>query len=466
MGVSGPDKPPDPTGPTGPTVKATPADPAESKREVIGEVPVVGARSRRSGLDLSLDSDASPTQPAHWGWKVAVTVSLLAGALTALVFPMVSGWLFGVGMTTMFGGEILSRTDGLDLQVFEVGYYVSLWLNVGLVGWSAVRRFTRKEHPWRPLFWGTLIQTVVFGVFATLDAQGHMDAPDGLTTTATLGVIWLWTYVLPLFMLAVLWRLAVVLWRVGASSSADARRVVAGSSLAVLGATFLIGLPSMPGETLTIDDNVRAQIFRAPPGDAGGERKVYLGVARQISSTQEDEREARRSASNPFNQCMETLGLSEGGVSPVEMAVRNLASQLRLADAQDLAYSTLLDVCLQHSKAAILSLREYFWKALHNARGRFCKKASRRVTWSNETIDLEFCQTLPSSPESRTFWRALEALSTKERQAIQMAFYEGRDHGEIAEALGISVESSRALRSNAMRKLRRELGIEERESRQ
>lgn len=161
---------------------------AEPNKEVTGEV---RASSEPEPAEV-VAADKQKATASLW-LKLVVALLLLVSGLVALVFPLATGWAFGYGFVTTFGGEILSRTNGLDPGVFEVGYWFSLWLNLALVGWSVVRAFKRREHPWRPLFWATLVQATLFGVFATLDAQGHVDAPDGLTTAATLGLAWLWT---------------------------------------------------------------------------------------------------------------------------------------------------------------------------------------------------------------------------------------------------------------------------------
>lgn len=421
----------------------------ESTKEVTKDVPVVP----ESGEPVL------PSRSPFW-LKVSAALFLVFGGLTVLLAPMGLGWVFGVGMLTTFGGEALSRTGGLEPHVFEVSYWMSLWLNVAVVGWSVVRRFRGKVHPWRPLFWAMIVQVVVAGVFVTLDAQGVIDMPDVLTTTAMLGVAWLWTYALPLVLLFLVFRVVWVLWRLSAKSDAAARRVIAGCAMVMLATIFLLGTPAIPGVRLEIDQSRRLEVWRGPPGDSRTEHKVYVKASVVVTSHEEEERTANAEDKTQFSRCMRALGeSSDQRSSTIAEAVQKLASRLRIADAQDLVYATLLKVCIRQTKQAVLELKDYFWAALRNARSTFCRVSTRQVTMSpHELPEVEACPSFMQSADVSSLMRAMRHLPEKKQRVLYLQFYEGRSHREIGEILGIGEGAARQLSSRAIGDLREALG--------
>lgn len=432
-------------------------DTVSSRSELLTPEEQGGARPSAVVVKVDGPGSAAPTEAGVW-LKVGVALAIVVAALNAL-FPLATGWLFGVGVATTFGGEVLSRTNGLDPGPFEVGYWFSLWFNVAVIGWSVARLFTKAVHPWRPLFWAALLQAVVFGVWGTLDAQGVLEAPDGMTTAAGLGVVWLWIYVLPLVLLVLLVKLGLALWGLAAKSPANARRVIAGSTMTVLMTTFLIGIPSMPGVSLHHDEGRSFGLWRAPPGDSEGERAVYIKAAAALTSWEEDEKVAAKEDRQEFTKCMKALGTSDDfHRSVVERAVHDLATRTRLADAQDLVYGTLLNVCLRYAERRLDNLFDYFWKSLKNAHSTHCRRSARTVQMANEDLPvLEECRAFSSYETEASLLRAARRLPEKKQKVLHMQFYEGRSHREIGELVGTSEEGARQLSSRAIRDLREAL---------
>jgi RNA polymerase sigma factor (sigma-70 family) len=257
-------------------------------------------------------------------------------------------------------------------------------------------------------------------------------------------------------MLAVLWHLAVVLWRFGASSSANARRVVAGSSLAVLGASLMLGLPSIPGEYLIVDDSIRGGPFRGPPGDASGERKVYLGVARSITSPSEQEREARALDKEAFTRCMKALAEpSSAGVSEVERMVQRLSRSVQFADAKDLAFASLMRVCQRHASEAIRDLGQYFRRAVKNAMNSLCGRTAREQLFPAEDVPVyEACRQASASEDAIAVRRAMARLSSEDQLVLRMRHIEGLNYGEVAERLFVPEATARQRGHRAEKRLK------------
>jgi DNA-directed RNA polymerase specialized sigma24 family protein len=394
--------------------------------------------------------------------KIGAAISIALLALTTLSLSMATGWLFGVSVSTLYGGEVLSLTNGLEPEVFEPSYWLSLAFTSIAGIWSLIRRLRKVEHAWRPIYWYAVTCATTFGVFATIDAQDLTDVPDGLTTTATLGVAWLWTYVLPIVLLVLLIKGSLMLARAANKSASAAKRVVSGCSLSVLAALYLVGTSAMPGLGIEVENRFETlDFFRGPPGYSQTDREVYVKASTMLTSRKAREHEARRFDQSDIGKCFSMLFERDGSKrSQVEWGISSLSRSLRLADAEDLAFNAMLKVCRKYSsekvgngEKGLEDLTKLFRTAIRNAKKTLCKRADREEIVANDELPQdEVCDRFSSTVDGINLRRVMDELSDEDRYLLNQRIL-GRDSREVAELLGINEAAARQRLSRLLGRL-------------
>ena len=120
-------------------------------------------------------------------------------------------------------------------------------------------------------------------------------------------------------------------------------------------------------------------------------------------------------------------------------------------DAEDICHSVFLTLVEKNITLFPGSEKAWLLKCTANA----CKNHLRSF-WRKRIVPLEVA-VITSTDMDRDLWYAIGKLPPKYRAVIHLYYFEGYDHGQIAEILDISVSAVQTRASRARDMLRKEL---------
>lgn len=135
----------------------------------------------------------------------------------------------------------------------------------------------------------------------------------------------------------------------------------------------------------------------------------------------------------------------------------------RSEDAEDAVQEVFLGlVRSRHKLQEVRDLTAYLFAALRRAAGRVAIQRAREPTPSDEAarqVEAGVAAEAASNPWSERLERALRALPSEQREVIVMKIDAELTFAQIADVLGISVNTAASRYRYAMEKLRGSLGV-------
>ena len=133
--------------------------------------------------------------------------------------------------------------------------------------------------------------------------------------------------------------------------------------------------------------------------------------------------------------------------------------------AEDIAEEAFIKLWERHSgfeNAA--NLKSFLYTIVRNASIDWLRQQKRRLAHSKEIIYLAeekesfILQQITEAETYREVVAALKILPPKCRQIFRMIYFEGKDYGQIASELNLSINTIRVQKARALALLRRQLG--------
>lgn len=160
----------------------------------------------------------------------------------------------------------------------------------------------------------------------------------------------------------------------------------------------------------------------------------------------------------PLANCVDALSKPKEG-SYLGQGVRYLVShRMGNGDAEDLAWETVLRVCLRHASTPVSDLRTYYFGALQNRRISHFRSPRSRWCEMRREVSYSYDTELGLADTALDVEKAFCTLPETERRVVK-ARIAGEDDEEIASSLGSNPAAVRQAASRGFRKLRAAAGV-------
>lgn len=413
--------------------------------------------------------------------KALLWLSLLIGTIVVGGACAMAAWGVGVEGAGVLGMKWY-RGRGPTLYSFNSGFNIATALGaVGLLvaaggeilSRSAVPRWpTRVVFAWFSWYFLAGIGGILLRRYQEIDL-GMIEASGVLLSVQTAVVA------LPVYLLWQTQRVARWLWRAAKQRSMLAG-VLIGASWALSGGVALAlhladGAPTQTADVTTgrgaffrlialaedrpdlaTADLVRAWLSTGQVSD--GKRLSHQGSTAGTPALPMPDSVAGSLGENRLANCVETLAHPRES-SYLTQGIRYLQSQsLGNGDAQDLAWETVLRVCMRHADNPISDLRSYYFRSLTNR--KISNHRSPKSRWCLQEVPIYIYNDteLGLADLQRDVETAFCALPPTERTVIELRIG-GESDAAIAARLGSSPTAVRQAASRGFRKLRDSLGL-------
>ena len=415
------------------------------------------------------------------GGVAALWCSLVIGAVICGGATALAAWVVALEAVGRVGAAWCASRDPTQ-YTFDWGFQIAIWMGgIGLLVAVGGELGDRKSFPRWPSVVGSAWLTwfLLAGVGGTWLRRrqeidlGMVEASGYLLMVQTAAVA------VPLYVFWQAQRVCRWLWR-QARQRAMLAGVAIGASLVASGGVALVAQDSASATTSADQETTAASAFLRLAAIVEGQPALtpaevarrWLDVVPSRTAPRElpgpstlggpllprADATVGPLAENRLANCVEALAKPKDSGS-LSAGVRYLLSQqLGSGDAEDLAWETVLRVCMRHASNPISDLRSYYFKALSN--GKISHHRSPRSRWclGEVPILLYYDTELGLADLEREVEAAFCALPPTERKVIELRI-DGADDATIAAQLSSSSAAVRQAASRGFRKLRTALGL-------
>lgn len=218
-------------------------------------------------------------------------------------------------------------------------------------------------------------------------------------------------------------------------------------------------------------------------GEAGPKSRLLgklaaVGVAALAAKLGTDASAApdvREAEPDPFKQCIHDLMAVSQAKDPPQSAVGELLGSLQgmfrlpQADAEDIAYAVLVDICMRHSTSPYSSLGGAYYRAGANRALKFYRRYQLRYLSCDRIEDLAIaCPTNRRWPppdanarlnaEVDIARRAVCSLTTREQQVLYARAVDEKSFAEVGKITGMTTGQAHDTYHNALRRVQAQVG--------
>lgn len=438
-----------------------------------------GVRSGNGG-DVTLHPNPPPQHPDALGpsGKVLLWLSLLIGTIVIGGASAMATWGVGLEVAGVLGTKWYQARSP-TMYTFNSGFNIATVLGAAgllvatggaILGHNASPRWpTRVVFAWLGWYLFAGIGGVLLRRHQEIDL-GMIEASGILLSVQTALIA------LPLYVLWQSQRVGRWLWR-SAEQNSMLAGILIGASWALSGGLALALHLADSGPNPTADAATQGAVLRlaalaedkpdlatvdlvrawlsGEPTEPAVSRQIEGSTAGAPALPSADGLRATLAESR-LTTCVESLAQPrESGL--LAQAIRYLESErLGSGDAEDLAWETVVRICLRHADSPIADLRTYFFGALKNRKISFHRSPRSKWCSLNEAVLASYDTTLGLADVERDLEKAFCALSDTERTVVALRL-SGADDGEIAQATHSSPGAVRQAASRGFRRLRAEM---------
>lgn len=414
-------------------------------------------------LDGSYGSGAGDgTGPRPSRLRGVLLLLALGVLVTGLIVPLLLGWAAIMLVLHSMVAELLEHARGLERGMFESARLWAFVVNAAALGWCLTRLVRRWREPdrrtWAPVVGLWCIYLLSLAVLLPIDLAGPWDVADPLIAFLLVGAAMLIGPAATALLAVLALRALRAVWRFGRISLAGHARAVAGATvigLSGLSGSVVLGIGAGTGYLGEPDSE------EADEADINAmlamDREWYVSASGALTSAEGGHRGLARPVS--LEDChAELSGGRMFGEPPLTRAVRRARRKgLDEEAAFELAWDTLVDVCLTHVQSPARDLPAYYGRAIENAlndaHGRRIRTAEI-IEFVRESQHRDGDGWGPVPERRRRIRQALELLGAEDRRVIELRAIHGYSHREVARRLRKSEEAAAQAWSRARRRFR------------